>query len=122
MPLKSKPAAGGQNPRTGGDELSIQQQTESDTATIAQNRPRPQARCFVLRDPRTNPQRRPRERQPTERRLRQAAAIHSIGIFPLACLLDEIVAGADHLEHLIEDVADKAEALLLAFTEARGTA
>jgi hypothetical protein len=81
------------------------------TAKIGQNRPGLQGRCFALRDPRTNPQWRPRECQPTERRLRQAAAIHSVGVYPLAQLLHAITEGGDPEEH-IEDFADRAQVLL----------
>jgi hypothetical protein len=37
-------------------------------------------------------------------------------------LLSDLAEGADHPEHLIEDYADKAEALLLAFVPPRGSA
>jgi hypothetical protein len=119
MTFKRKPAHG--CPPGAGDETSLRHDSKNDSAKVSQNRPRPQGRCYTLRDPRANPQRRPHECQPTERRLRQAAAIHSIGVFPLAQLLHAITEGGNPEEH-IEDYADAAQALLLALTDAEGCA
>jgi hypothetical protein len=64
----------------------------------------------------------PRHREPSERRLRQAEAIHAIGIQPLAILLDEL-GGAPDAERRIEEFASAARCLVqLVMAEPEGSA
>src|SRR6516165_1082048 len=107
-----KPVAGGV-PRTGSVSHSDLAGSESnDAARISQTAPGPQGRThrYALCDPRTNPQRH-RRRQPSERRLRQAEAIHAVGFYPLAQLLTEVCESGGDPEFYVQDFAERAGAL-----------